>query len=80
MYALCPDCGWPLEKPSIISCDNAAHPQPSRSESIVIDIIEDLSDRRGLRQEFQGCDTEIQAEIFDAWRDIVASHLNDALE
>jgi dUTP pyrophosphatase len=38
---------------------------------IVRDIIEDLSDRRGLRQEWEHIDPEIQGQIRRTWRAIV---------
>lgn len=34
-------------------------------------IIADLCDRRGLRQEFEAIDEEIQQEITDTWVEIV---------
>lgn len=34
-------------------------------------IIRDLSDRRGLRHEWENIDDEIQAEIREAWRDCI---------
>jgi hypothetical protein len=39
----------------------------AKAEVIVDAIIADLSDRRGLRQEWEGCDEEIQAEIRSEW-------------
>ena len=38
-------------------------------------ILEDLCDRRGLRQEFESCDQDIQDEIRDTWREIVKKEL-----
>lgn len=38
-------------------------------------ILEDLCDRRGLRQEFEACDKDIQDEIRDTWREIVRKEL-----
>ena len=38
-------------------------------------IIKDLCDRKGLRQEFESCDKDIQDEIRDAWREIVKREL-----
>ena len=38
----------------------------------VRDIEKDLTDRRGLRQEWERIDDEIQDEIRNVWRDLVA--------
>lgn len=38
---------------------------------IVYRIIDDLADRRGLRQEWDNIDEEIQAEIRETWMTIV---------
>lgn len=38
-----------------------------QAEKIVDGILEDLKDRRGLRQSWEGCDEEIQAEIRAEW-------------
>ena len=42
----------------------------SSSKKLVFDIVKDLTDRRGLRHEFQGCDGGTQGEIIDAWIEI----------
>ena len=39
-------------------------------QKIVSAIVEDLSDRRGLRQEWEQIDEEIQAEIKQTWAGI----------
>ena len=36
-------------------------------------IVEDLTDRRGLRQEWENIDDEIQAEIKTAWAQAIDS-------
>lgn len=41
------------------------------AEKIVDKIIEDLTDRRGLRQEYEQIDDDIQKEIKDTWINIV---------
>lgn len=35
------------------------------------DIVNDLTDRRGLRQEWDNIDGEIQAEIIETWMKII---------
>lgn len=42
-------------------------------------IVEDLSDRRGLRQEWEGIDREIRTEIRKVWIDIVEAKIREAL-
>ena len=42
---------------------------------IVDKIIKDLSDRRGLRHEWEKIDEDIQQEIRDEWRNIVLTFL-----
>lgn len=37
----------------------------------VYDIIHDISDRRGLRQEWEQIDGDIQDDIIDAWINII---------
>ncbi len=37
----------------------------------VYNLIEDISDRRGLRQEWEGIDGDIQDEIIDKWSKII---------
>ena len=41
------------------------------AEKAVSRIIDDLTDRRGLRQEWEQIDDEIQDEIRETWRDLV---------
>jgi hypothetical protein len=49
----------------------------STSQQIAWDILRDLTDRRGLANEFYNCDADIQDEIFDTWVDIIDKHLNN---
>lgn len=48
------------------------------AEEMVDRIIEDLSDRKGLQNEWENVDAVIRAEIKEEWRDIImavsASH------
>ena len=37
----------------------------------VFDIITDLTDRRGLRQEWEEIDGDIQDEIIEKWKNII---------
>ncbi len=45
------------------------------AEKVVEKIVYDLSDRRGLRQEWEGIDDEIQKEIKSVWRSIINEEL-----
>lgn len=42
---------------------------------IVHEIVKDLSDRRGLRQEWEQIDLEIQQEIIETWIRIATDHM-----
>ena len=44
------------------------------AENIVSDILLDLADRRGLRQEWEQIDEDIQIEIFETWQSIILKH------
>jgi hypothetical protein len=46
-----------------------------RAKLIVEALIEDLSDRRGLRHEWESIDEDIQEEIRQTWITIVLSRL-----
>lgn len=48
------------------------------AKAIVMDIICDLSDRRGLRQEWEQIDPWVLDEIRLAWENIVQGHLEEA--
>jgi glycine/serine hydroxymethyltransferase len=45
----------------------------AKDESLakVFDIITDLTDRRGLRQEWEEIDGDIQDEIIEKWKEII---------
>ena len=49
----------------------------SRSLAVVNAILEDLTDRRGLSQEWEHIETEIQVEIINAWKDICVAVLQE---
>lgn len=48
------------------------------SHEIVGFIIDDLTDRKGLRQVWDEIDEDIQQEIFNKWKRIVESHIETA--
>lgn len=41
------------------------------AKKIVADILSDMTDRRGFRQEWDGVDEDIQTEIREVWEAIV---------
>ena len=45
----------------------------------VEEIVNDLSDRRGLGHEWGSIDDESQSEIMDTWRVIVEAHISEAV-
>jgi len=51
-----------------------SHPEDCAAQ-IVTEIVADLSDRRGLRQEWRQIDTETRHEIIEIWTKIVTDHL-----
>lgn len=46
-------------------------PASFHAQAIVDKIIDDMTDRRGLRQEWDGFDDDIQREIREEWERIV---------
>ena len=47
------------------------------SKNIISDIIKDIIDRRGLSQEWDMIDKDIQKEIKHEWCEIIDSHLSN---
>jgi len=47
----------------------------SKAYECVKDIICDLDDRRGLGQEFNDCDSDVQVELIDTWAAIVSNYI-----
>ena len=72
----CGECGRKLCRPSHPFCEQKdSHAKPDKAQKIVAEIEDDLTDRRGLRQEFEGCDNDTQDEIRDTWAEIIWKHL-----
>jgi len=42
-----------------------------RADRIVAAILDNLNDRRGIKQELQGCDNDVIKEIFETLSDLV---------
>lgn len=49
--------------------------EDERAAAVVDRIVADLSDRRGLRQEWDEIDADIQSEIRETWHDIIVQEL-----
>ena len=43
-------------------------------KKILFEIVADFTDRRGLRQEWEGIDDDIQEEIFEDWLEIIKKY------
>lgn len=63
----CVGIASPAECDALIAAINAALGRKNDPASVVEAIIADLSDRRGLRQEWQAIDDDIRAEIKATW-------------
>lgn len=46
------------------------------AQRIITKIVNDLTDRRGLRQEWDQIDEDIKEEILEKWRKIVIEEVN----
>ena len=66
----CDFCMGRIDRPALLGCDRE-HEEPDLAQKIVKAIERNLTDRRGLRQEFEGIDRETQEELRDAWAEIV---------
>jgi len=85
----CREEGWPLRPEIVDLVVDAWHKATkeatraerercvSRSLAIVNAILEDLTDRRGLSQEWEHIETEIQVEIINAWKDTCVAVLQE---
>lgn len=73
--ATCEYCGGRPDYPGLFGCRRKPHPKPTLAQSIIAKLEFDLSDRRGIGQEWQSIDQETQYAIRDAWAQIVESEL-----
>jgi len=64
-----------MDKLAVKENDMVAYTDDVAAKLIVDDIIDDLCDRRGLRQEWDETDEDIQKEIKDTWKNIILQHL-----
>lgn len=47
----------------------------TQAKKILFEIVADFTDRRGLRQEWEQIDDDIQEEILETWLQIIKSNL-----
>lgn len=74
----CENCGRRLDRPAHEFCENKDwHVNPDKAQKIVQLIEDDLTDRRGLRQEFEAIDCDTQDEIRDTWAQIIRDLLDE---
>lgn len=52
----------------------------TEESKIVLAILADLNNRRGLSHEWENIDSDIQKEIIDKWHALVKEHLTPAQE
>lgn len=67
----CDYCGGRLDRPSPITCRATDHPEPTTAQRVALAVERDLRGRRGLRQEWEQIDEDMQDEIRDEWAAIV---------
>ena len=68
----CDYCERRIDRPADPYCDKKnTHPKPDIAQQIVELIEADLTDRRGLRQEWEHIDYDIQDEIRDTWAELI---------
>ena len=77
----CDDCERRIDRPAHPYCGKKnIHPKPDIAQQIVELIEVDLTDRRGLRQEWEHIDNDIQDEIRDTWVGIIRKMLGKEAE
>lgn len=59
------------DRPSSVIFTGAFTMASELAKKIVADILSDMTDRRGFRQEWDGVDEDIQTEIREVWEAIV---------
>ena len=74
---ICPECNRPFSRATNKYCDRKSeHKEPDLADLIVNDIEHELTGRRGVGHEFEGCDPDVQQEMRDAWADIVRKRIS----
>lgn len=67
----CEDCYGRFDRPGLFGCDDRRHSTPDPAQLTVAGVESDPSDRRGLRREWGGIDSETRDGIRDQWAEIV---------
>ena len=72
----CDYCRRRTARPAGPYCEHKdRHTKPDKAQEIVDLLEEDLTDRRGLRQEFEQIDLDVQDDIRDTWAEIIRKKL-----
>ena len=72
----CGYCDRRFDRPGHPICTNQGnHIEPDLAQRIIEEIEADLTDRRGLSQEFAQIDLDTQDEIRDSWADLIRDKL-----
>ena len=73
----CDYCERRIDRPADPYCNKKnIHSKPDKAQKIVEAIETDLTDRRGLRQEWEQIDYDLQDEIRDIWAELIRKELN----
>jgi hypothetical protein len=77
----CDYCERRIDRPADPYCNKKnIHAKPDKAQQIVEAIEADLTDRRGLKQEWGQIDYDIQDEIRDTWAGIIRKMLGKEAE
>lgn len=74
----CDYCGRRFDRPSPCCDEGGPHPAPDLAQRVVDAIERDISDRRGLRQQWEKIDNDTQDDIRDEWARIIREELDHA--
>ncbi len=74
----CANCGGRSDRPALFNAEDCVptHPTPTLAQRIAGAIELDISDRRGLRQEWEQIDPDTQDDIRDEWAKIISKLLS----
>jgi len=64
-----------MDKELVKESEMVAYTDDVMAKLIVDDIVDDISDRRGLKSEWYAIDEDIQKEIKDTWKNIVLQYI-----
>ena len=72
---MCVGCHGRHDRPGLYGCKKGCHQAPTLAQRIAADIESDITNRRGLRQAWEGIDVDLQVEIRDKWVQLVEQEL-----